>query len=126
MTLEEFLNLDCKPIYKIVHLPRLHLDFKLRALSVNEVEEIMAQSRLNYAKPDPLKPFSLSYPMILASIVEPNLLDERILQKAGVMTPEDFLKEYLVYGEFQEILKAYREVNQLRNLNDTMVEDAKN
>ena len=124
--LTKFLEADFKPTYKIVYLPRVFLEFKLRPLSSEEFEELQDQF-LNQKKNNPhTKDSEIGYSIILASIVEPNLLDERILNKANVSNPEDFLKKFLLPGEVETLITSVKELLQFKKLSNQMVVDAKN
>lgn len=123
--INSFLEMDLKPIYKVVTLPRLHLDFKLRALKARETHEISEELQNEYGdKKIPQHEMGTRY--LLASIIEPNLLDERILDKANVNTPYDFLSDFLLDGEYQLLLDTALELSKGSVVNDDLIKKAKN
>lgn len=86
--------------------------FKVRELSYNEIRDIHTMED-RHANGD------VSIAVVLAGVVEPNLRDQRLLEKYGVPTPAMLLPKLLAAGEIDEL--AYR-IEQLSGYRRTMTE----
>lgn len=133
MTLEEFLSMDEEEEYEDVEIPRVHLTFRLRPLSAKDSNEIametyqeMKKKYRNISTSDPRVMTLVMKRLLLASIVEPDLLDPRLLTKAKVQTPEEILEAILRPGEYDLITKAQQRLNREAQLSEDLVEQAKN
>lgn len=133
MTLEEFLAMDEEEDYLTVEIPRIHLTFKLKSLSAKMSNQIqmdvvreLRRKNPNITMGDPLVIATTLDRLLLASIVEPDLLDPRLLAKAKVQYPEEILGKILRPGEYDQIVFAYRKLSGDNNLSPEMIQQAKN
>lgn len=133
MTLEEFLNCTFEEEFEYVEIPRIHLVFKLKPISAKVSQSIATEVLMEYKRKS--RTYNANSPevanktmdrLLLASIVEPDLLDQKVLQKANVIYPEDFLSTILRPGEYDLIVRAYSRLNRATNLSDEMIQEAKN
>ena len=123
MSLEEFLNMDLQEEIEEVEIPRIHLTFKLKPLNARMSQDIAldvfreqrARNPSISMQSDSVTKGIMSR-LLLASIVEPDLLDPRLLSKAKVHNPEEFLLEILRPGEYDSIIRAYRKLNKDKKL----------
>ena len=133
MTLEEFLRMDLKEERVSVEIPRIHLTFVLKPLMASEVSSIEREVSMEFKRMYPNVPLDdtkyyqlLGERLLLASIVEPDMLDPRLMAKANATYPYEILGNILRQGELLKIQEVYQKLNDGTYLNEKLIEEAKN
>ena len=86
--------------------------FKLKALPYGKVHDIERFTQ------------DVDVNILLAGCVEPNLKDERLLEKFGGATPADVVKRMLLAGEIADLSQAIERLSGYRRLTITEVKNA--
>ena len=86
--------------------------FKLRALPYGKVHDIERFTQ------------DADVHILLAGCVEPDLKDERLLEKFGGATPADVVKRMLLAGEITDLSQAIERLSGYRRLTITEVKNA--
>lgn len=103
------------------------IPFKLRVLSSKEMDKIRAVS-MDYSDPkNPVfKQDALNNALMVASVVEPDLMDAELQDSYGVKTPVDLLAEMLTGPESTKLLVKVQDINGLREDYNSLVKEVKN
>lgn len=122
--LNKLLELDIKkPKEQKIKIKRLSklcgqdICFTVKELSYNRVKEIMDINESPYS--------DMKLAIILDGLVEPNIKDHALLEKYGVITPDELLPKMLSAGEIEDIVVAIEKLSGYRESTVEEVEDIK-
>lgn len=114
-------------VRKLVPMKRFGIDFELKALLSEEMEQITQQATRFVAKGK--KKFDedlFNYLTISKACVVPNWEDEKLLEALGVVTPVDAIKKRLLFGEVATLLQEITSLNGFDRTDDDEIDEIKN
>lgn len=105
-------------------LPSETKEFRIRRLSKGGDEAVFTLKSLGYNRVAELKKMEneVDIHLVLAGVVDPDLKDQRLLDKYGSATPADLLKKLLSPGEIEDLS---REVERLSGYRIRTIEEVK-
>jgi hypothetical protein len=114
-------------VRKLVPMKRFGIDFEIKALLSEEMEQITQQATRLVGKGK--KNFDedlFNYLTISKACVVPNWEDEKLLEALGVPTPVDAIKKRLLFGEVATLLQEITQLNGLDQSDEDEIEEIKN
>ena len=113
-------------------IPNVEKDLPTAEFKINRLSEIAGHDvvfklkALPYGTVHDIERFTqdVDVNILLAGCVEPNLKDERLLEKFGGATPADVVKRMLLAGEIADLSQAIERLSGYRRLTITEVKNA--
>lgn len=140
-TLDMLLNIDPEKIKdrptKQLYMPRLSrlagadVYFTIRALTIDEAKDIRQNAtkiRFNKAheKEEYYDEEEAAIFVLLQGVIDPDLRDERLMERFGAPTPKELVKKLLLSGEIANISEQIMKLSGFNSVGDVDGEQIKN